>query len=56
MAERMNGGYLQGATCEYGSLLVENLDAVAGALHDEDPVFVIDFYRYRPLKRTLAFL
>ena len=52
----LSRGYLQETTLEHGSLLTENLDAVTGALHHEDPVFVIDFYRYWPLKRTLTLL
>ena len=56
-------GYLQETTLEYGRLLAENLETVASALHDEDPVLVIarraaslDFYRNRPLENLLTFV
>ena len=49
-------GYLQETTLENGGLLAENLEAVARALHDEDPVFVIDFYRNGPLESLLTFV
>src|SRR5215471_8661651 len=49
-------GSLHGTTREYGRLLVENLDAVAGALHHKDPVFIINVYRYWPLEWLLLLL
>ena len=36
-------GYLQETTLENCSLLVENLDAVACALHHKDPVLIVNF-------------
>src|ERR671914_656171 len=49
-------GYLQGTTIEYGSLLAKDLEAVAGALHHIDPVFIIHVYRYWPLEGLLTLL
>ena len=40
---------------EYGRLLAEDLEAVASALHYEDPVLVVDFYRNGPLESLFAF-
>src|SRR5712691_2240131 len=47
-------GYLHGTTREYGRLLTEHLEAVAGALQHKDPVLIINVYRYGPLERLLT--
>src|SRR5215831_7684404 len=47
---------LHRTTREYGRLLVENLDAVAGALHHKDPVLLINVYRYWSLEWLLTLL
>src|SRR6266446_37281 len=47
---------LHGTTIEYGRLLAEHLDTVAGALHHKDLAFIINLYRYGSLERFLTFL
>src|SRR5262245_11747713 len=51
-----HGSISHGTTIEYGGLLAEHLDAVAGALHHKDLAFIIDVYRYGSLERLLTFL